>query len=133
MLTNSYGSYDDEISNKQFYDRDRCCYGIYHREGYNDEQISHFPDWHGVGAVAHDAKYAEQSDADTNTCLCLQVFQHKYHEEHEEEYCHRYQHEGEIEITPAALLVIQTVYDNKVYDYTDKKSYQHGSKIRREG
>ena len=108
------GNYHEEVGDEQFDDAHRGSDSIDHRERDDNKEISHLPDRHGIGAIPHDAEDTEKSDTYTDARLGLQVFEHENHEEHEEEDCYRREHKGEIEVSPLAFAVIESVNDEEV-------------------
>ena len=103
------------------------CQSIDHGEADYGKEIGHLAHRHGVGAVAHDAEYAEQPDSYANARFALEVVEHENHVEHQKEDGNADENEGEIEVTPVTLAEIKKVYDGPHNCGVECKECQHVS------
>ena len=121
------GEDEEGIGQQQLNYCDGSGNGVDDRERDDDKEVGHLSDRHGVGAVAHDGEYTEETDAEADARLGLEILQDKDHEEYEEEDRYRDDHKGEVEVTSPTLGVVETVHDDPVDDHADGKAYKHGA------
>ena len=124
-LTYPHAQHNEQVGECQFRQGHGRCQGVDHREAYHHKEIGHLSHGHGIGTVAHDAEDTEHADAHTDARLAFHVLEHENHEEHDEEDGHTDEHEGEIEVAPMALVVIEQVHHHPIGEQAYQEPHYH--------